>query len=178
MHGVCAILPTDRRLCNVNQHNALFKLSFYFNSSFLLHVSNVLCSSSVRLYCTYSLIRYVFHAFMQAVYQVEWCARYVSNDTLLLILHPLAFITFGPSHQNSGLKIVALYLGILYKETEENCSGLMAISNYLCWAHVHVTECNVLSVCIYAVIIIIIIIIIYLTANGLSPGVSGCITCT
>jgi len=61
---------------------------------------------------------------MQAVYQVEGCARYVSNDTLLLILRQLACITFGPSHQNSGLKIVALYWGILYEETEGKRSRL------------------------------------------------------
>ena len=79
---------------------------------------------------TCSLIWYVFNAFMQAVQQAEGCARYVTNDTLLLILRQLAFITFGPSHQNIGLKIVALYWNILYKETQENCSTLIAVRNY------------------------------------------------
>ena len=49
------------QLCNVNQQNALFKLMFSFNSSFLLRVSNILCSSSarktyhIRLHVQYSL---------------------------------------------------------------------------------------------------------------------------
>jgi hypothetical protein len=90
---------------------------------------------------------------MQAVYQVEGCARYVSNDTLLLFPRHLMFITFDPSHQNSGLKIVALYWGILYKEREGNCSRLMAIRNYLYQQHMPLTECNVLSLCISAVTI-------------------------
>ena len=59
------------QLCNVDQQNALFKLMFQFNSSCLLRVSNILCSASRRLYCTSSLIWYVFHAFMQAVYLGE-----------------------------------------------------------------------------------------------------------
>jgi hypothetical protein len=53
------------QLCNVNQQNALLKLMF--NSSCLLHVSNILCSSSGRLCCVFSLIWHVFHEFMQAV---------------------------------------------------------------------------------------------------------------
>ena len=52
---------------------------------------------------------------------------------------------------DATMKFFALYWGTLYKETEGNCSRLMAIRNYLCQQHVHVTECNVLSVCISAV---------------------------
>jgi hypothetical protein len=37
------------------------ELLFQFNSSCLLHVSNILCSSSGRLYCTCGRIRYIFH---------------------------------------------------------------------------------------------------------------------
>jgi len=49
------------QLCNVKQQNTLFKLMFYFSSSCLLLVSNILCSSSGRLYCTCSLMWYDFH---------------------------------------------------------------------------------------------------------------------
>jgi hypothetical protein len=58
------------KLCNVDQQNELFELMFWFNSC-LLRVSNILCSASRRLYCTSSLICYVFHAFMQAVFLGE-----------------------------------------------------------------------------------------------------------
>jgi len=54
------VLCIVKQLCNVNQQNALFKLMFQFSSSCLLHVSNILCSSSERLYCTCSLIWFVF----------------------------------------------------------------------------------------------------------------------
>jgi hypothetical protein len=42
-------------LCNGNQQNALLKLMFENSSSCLLHVSNILCSLSGRIYCTCSL---------------------------------------------------------------------------------------------------------------------------
>jgi hypothetical protein len=54
------------------------------------------------------------------------------NYTTPLILRHYAFNIFGPSHQNSGLKIVTLCWGILYKKTAGICSRLMAIRNYLC----------------------------------------------
>jgi len=62
------------QLCNVNQKMHIFKLMFYFNSSCLLHVSNILCSSSGMSYFTCSFIWRVFHAFIQAVWQVAVCA--------------------------------------------------------------------------------------------------------
>jgi len=52
------------QLCNVNQQNALFKLMFWFNYFCLLHVSNIWCSLSGRLYRTCSFILCVFLAFM------------------------------------------------------------------------------------------------------------------
>jgi len=48
----------------------LLKL-FQFNSSCLLHVSNILRSSSGRLYCTCSLIWNINHVCMKAVCQNE-----------------------------------------------------------------------------------------------------------
>jgi len=71
---------------NVNQQNALFKLMFQFNSFCLLHVSNILWPSSGRLCCIYSLIWYVFYAFLQSFYQ---CCRMCSSTAsdLLDCLH-------------------------------------------------------------------------------------------
>jgi hypothetical protein len=63
------------QLRNVNQQNSFFKLIFQFNSSCLLHVSNILCPSSRRLCCTCSLIWHAFHSFRQAVCQGEECVR-------------------------------------------------------------------------------------------------------
>jgi len=47
---------------------------FQLNYFCLPHVSNILCSSSGRLYCACSIIWYVTHAFKQAVCHVEKCA--------------------------------------------------------------------------------------------------------
>jgi hypothetical protein len=60
------------QLRNVN-HQMHF-LNLCFNSFCLLHVSNILCLSSGRLYCTCSLMWYVIHAFKQAVCHVGGCA--------------------------------------------------------------------------------------------------------
>ena len=61
---------------SVNQQIPLFKSMFYFNSSCLLHVSNILFSLSGRPYCTCNPVRYVFNAFLQGVSQDGGCARY------------------------------------------------------------------------------------------------------
>ena len=44
---MCYIPRIVIQLCNVNQRNAFIKLMFEFHSSCLLHVSNVVCSSSL-----------------------------------------------------------------------------------------------------------------------------------
>jgi len=63
------------KLCNVNQQNARLKLiriliHWFLSSTCFEHRTFIIKS----LYCTCSLIWYVFHAFMQAVWQVEGCA--------------------------------------------------------------------------------------------------------
>jgi len=60
------------QLCNVNQQNTPFKLMFYFNSSYLLHVSNILCSSSGRLYCTYMQFYMVYFPRIYASNVAGW----------------------------------------------------------------------------------------------------------
>jgi len=44
--SITSKLCSQKPLCNVHYENALFKLMFEFNSSCLLHVSNILLSSS------------------------------------------------------------------------------------------------------------------------------------
>ena len=78
---LCFLPRIVKELCNVTQQNALFKLRLEFISC-RLHVSNTLCSSSGRLYCTCSLIWHVFHAFMQAeTYHIRLHVQYnLPND--------------------------------------------------------------------------------------------------
>jgi hypothetical protein len=82
------------KLCKVNQQNALLKLMFYFNFSSLLHVSNILCSSSGRLYCTCSLMLYVYNTeitmnhCIQGVFKKD---RTFAIKTLFYILSTVPF---------------------------------------------------------------------------------------
>ena len=46
-------------LYGAKKQNAHFKLMLYFNSSCLLHISKILCSSSWILYCTCCLIYHI-----------------------------------------------------------------------------------------------------------------------
>ena len=111
----------------------------------------MLCSSSGRLYCTCSLVCYFVHAFTQAVYQVEGCARYVSNDTLLLILcqRPLHWPE-GSKQRSENRRII---LGHLVQGNRRELQHTDGYRNYLCQQHKHVSGCSVLSVCISAVTI-------------------------
>jgi hypothetical protein len=93
------------QLCNVNKQNALFKLLFC-----LLHVSNILCSSSGRLYCTCSLIWYDIHAFKQAACHVKGCALFFplfgvyAITRLVVLLYHLRLPTYlGQGHSRNYL---------------------------------------------------------------------------
>jgi hypothetical protein len=81
-----AEVTTITELRHVNKQNALFKLVFEFSSSCLLHASNILCSSTGRLYCTCSLMWHVSHA--------EISIKSYTIYIYIYILHSLLYIIY------------------------------------------------------------------------------------
>jgi len=63
LSSTCNFLPTFRHTLWGSHSQVFFWIIDPWRSC-LLHVSNILCLSSGRLYCTCSLICYVFHVFM------------------------------------------------------------------------------------------------------------------
>jgi len=56
--------------------------------------SNILFSTSGKQYCTCSLVRYVFHAFMQAVGQDGGYIRYTSSKWLDCLHKLMKYISY------------------------------------------------------------------------------------
>ena len=65
------------KLFNVNQQNVLFELMFWLNSSCLLHVSNILCSSSGD---------YIVHAALYGTFFTRLCKQPSRLDDVLELL--------------------------------------------------------------------------------------------